>query len=291
MASGALAAVIMLVAGGATAAQATEKFDPLAIVEAQGLLQGKLQAQASTLKNSMKQTDASPEASVGGATTAQPVSIAPVSGSKSSTVDRLGAEVIHEDGYGFVTGTGTSGTNASFVVIENETAPDAFAFQIGDPSTTLTLVDDGSALVLNGSGEVVNYLAKPWARDAAGKELPTHYTVNGNTITQHVDTTGAQFPVVADPTTGCGFGWCSVYFNRAETNGIAAGGAVAAGAACAQLNPAAGAACAVVSGAIVVVAQGANANGNCVGIVGYGVPGALAGWNPFVEPRGTSHCP
>ncbi|MGO4434613.1 hypothetical protein AB4Y88_15365 [Paenarthrobacter sp. RAF9] len=108
----------------------------------------------------MKQTDASQEAPVGGATTAQPVSIVPVSGSKAGTVDRLGAEVIREDGYGFVTGTGTSGTNASFVVIENETAPNAFAFRIGDPSATLTLVEDGSALVANGSGDVVNYLAK-----------------------------------------------------------------------------------------------------------------------------------
>lgn len=42
-------------------------------------------------------------------------------------------------------------------------------------------------------------IEKPWAVDAAGKQLPTRYEVQGTTLSQIVDTTGATYPVVADP--------------------------------------------------------------------------------------------
>jgi|GEM_PF-4650327 len=49
-------------------------------------------------------------------------------------------------------------------------------------------------------GEVVVASFQPaWAIDATGMLLPTNYEVSGNTLTQVVDTTGATFPVVADP--------------------------------------------------------------------------------------------
>ena len=46
---------------------------------------------------------------------------------------------------------------------------------------------------------VMAHLPAPWAVDAAGTELPTEYVVDGDQLTQVVDTKGAQFPVVADP--------------------------------------------------------------------------------------------
>lgn len=42
-------------------------------------------------------------------------------------------------------------------------------------------------------------IASPWAYDADGHSLPTYFQVNGNQIAQIVDTSAAQFPVVADP--------------------------------------------------------------------------------------------
>lgn len=42
-------------------------------------------------------------------------------------------------------------------------------------------------------------LAAPWAVDATGAALPTWYEVTDTGVRQHVDTTGAVFPVVADP--------------------------------------------------------------------------------------------
>lgn len=69
--------------------------------------------------------------------------------------------------------------------------------------------------------EVYATIEAPWAVDAAGTSLPTSYTVNGNVLTQNVDTAGATFPVVADPTTAV-FGWylgpvVYITFSRADT--------------------------------------------------------------------------
>jgi hypothetical protein len=51
-------------------------------------------------------------------------------------------------------------------------------------------------------------IAKPWAKDANGKDLKTNYSViNGNTLRQSIDLQNAVFPVVADPI------WCGVAVN------------------------------------------------------------------------------
>ena len=50
-------------------------------------------------------------------------------------------------------------------------------------------------------------IAKPWAKDNNGKDLPTSYSVNGNNLRQTIDFTGAVFPVTADPI------WCGNAIN------------------------------------------------------------------------------
>jgi hypothetical protein len=95
-----------------------------------------------------------------------------------------------------------------------------------------TLVDDGAGgyTIVAGS-TAVGSVAAPWARDANGKALPTRYTTDSSgAITQHVDTTGAEFPVVADPRLTFGLGVYLNAFGR-EINVlgaalVAAGGAV-----------------------------------------------------------------
>lgn len=48
--------------------------------------------------------------------------------------------------------------------------------------------------------ETIAEIAAPWAVDASGAIVPTHYTVDGDTIVQTVVTTAeTAFPVVADP--------------------------------------------------------------------------------------------
>lgn len=76
----------------------------------------------------------------------------------------------------------------------------------------------GGVLVINNAtGKFDGRISAPWAYDATGKALPTSFTISGDTITQHVDATGAVFPVVADP--HYTWGWISgtVYFNKTET--------------------------------------------------------------------------
>ncbi|WP_431030849.1 hypothetical protein [Plantibacter sp. RU18] len=282
-----MTAVLALGAGSGAQASEHDDFDPLAIVQDRELLASEDNASGpqKPVQDQLRGEETLPA----------PVAISPIS--KTAGVYEVDAEatVITEASYGIVTGTGRENTNASFVVLRNASAPTSYDFEIGDPGTTLSLVEDGSAIVTDASGQAVNYLMAPWARDANGVELATHYTVADNIVTQHVNTTGAVFPVVADPTTGCGTGWCSVYFDHAETNAIAAGGPTGAGAltaGCALLNPVVGAGCAIVSGAIAAVALAAKTNDNCVGGVGYGFPGTpYGGWNPFIENKGSSHCP
>lgn len=78
-------------------------------------------------------------------------------------------------------------------------------------------------------------IESPWAVDAEGKYLATHYELLGDTIVQHVDTEGAVFPIVADPRLTFGLG---VYLNMtgaeiaAVATAIVGAGGVAAVATC-----------------------------------------------------------
>lgn len=65
---------------------------------------------------------------------------------------------------------------------------DPYLVQVGDAFKVLDLND-----------RYIVDLAAPWAIDASGRYLPTRYTLTGNELRQHVDFTGAVFPVVADP--------------------------------------------------------------------------------------------
>jgi hypothetical protein len=57
----------------------------------------------------------------------------------------------------------------------------------------------GGLVIVNERDEITAVVAAPWARDAKGRELPTHYTIRGSELVQAVDVAGAAFPVVADP--------------------------------------------------------------------------------------------
>jgi hypothetical protein len=89
-------------------------------------------------------------------------------------------------------------TNGSVDLVQDVTGPPA------DQSGTFT------------TSATVTTIHTPWAVDASGKSLPTTYTFANGVLTQKINTTGAAFPVVADPwVTG---GWFDyVHFSRNET--------------------------------------------------------------------------
>lgn len=89
-------------------------------------------------------------------------------------------------------------------VIENASAPRQYAYPVSLPDG-LTLergVDGDVSATPAGSSIPALYVAAPWAKDANGAPVPTHYEVSGNTITQVVDfSEQSSFPIVADPAT------------------------------------------------------------------------------------------
>lgn len=96
-------------------------------------------------------------------------------------------------------------------------ARNSTTYKVQLPSAeTLQLDPLGGVLVIQ-NGKWVGRFNAPWALDAANRSLPTSYSITSNTITQTVDTTGAQFPVVADPHYTWGIITGTVYFNKSET--------------------------------------------------------------------------
>lgn len=88
---------------------------------------------------------------------------------------------------------------------------------------------DGSVLLteLATEGEMTAQatIEIPWAKDSTGRSLPTSYSIQGGTLVQDVDTTGASFPVVADPRLTFGRG---VYLNVTGVEGKAIATAILA---------------------------------------------------------------
>lgn len=116
-------------------------------------------------------------------------------------------------------------------VLADTSAPTRFDYDLA--GSIPVIAADGSVGFATQAGLVL--IQSPWAFDARGVPVSTHYEVNGSTLTQVVDHTREDvvYPVVADPTfiTGSNafFGgrFGAVRFNRNETNQIAAGAGAA----------------------------------------------------------------
>lgn len=92
-------------------------------------------------------------------------------------------------------------------VLESADAPTDYTYTItGSEGSYLQLQDDGSVVLLSADGAWEGGVAAPWAKDANGAEVETSYSVDGNTLTQHVSATAdTEFPVVADPWLGVNY--------------------------------------------------------------------------------------
>lgn len=88
--------------------------------------------------------------------------------------------------------------------IKDATAPNFYDFPVDlGEGETLSINDDGSAVVKKLDGSTKLGIVKPWAVDKNKKQLNTWYTIeNSNVLRQNIELKDAGFPVVADPT------WC-----------------------------------------------------------------------------------
>lgn len=88
-------------------------------------------------------------------------------------------------------------------VIENRDADERFAYPLTLPAGhTLVPAADGGARIVDATGAVKAAFEPAWAKDAAGRSIPTHYSISGNTLTQVVEhraVADISYPVVADP--------------------------------------------------------------------------------------------
>jgi len=161
----------------------------------------------------------------------------------------LGAGEIAEDGS--VTYPGSEGVPAVnvlaadhslrlSVVIADAGEPTRYDYDLGE-GVSIEINSDGSATAValdtindpqtgakSQVERIVGDVQAPWAVDASGANIPTHYEAHGSVLTQVVDhaVSSAHYPVVADPT----FDQPNIFqyrirFNRAETATIASGGA------------------------------------------------------------------
>ena len=118
------------------------------------------------------------------------------------------------------------GTQA-VAVLKDRAAPNDISFTVRTPGVALAL-DPIGGIRVSRRGKTLGRISAPWALDASGRSLPTSYRLVGSTIVQHVNTTGAKFPVATDPHYTWGWVTGTVYFNRQETRTLAIGAAVAA---------------------------------------------------------------
>ncbi|WP_369963054.1 hypothetical protein [Leifsonia sp. EB34] len=175
-------------------------------------------------------------------------------------------------------------------VIDNANAPKRYAYPMDlAGGQSLQLNPDGSVIAAGADGTLSAFVAAPWAKDAKGNPVPTHYEVEGDTLVQVIDFTEATaFPVVTDPQ----FEWYmaipTVKTTRAETRelmGLGGGPSGPGGAAkaCGALLKVAGPAgiaaaglCAINIVSIMYNATNAYNSGQCARLlIGPGVIGTI----------------
>ncbi|MBW8872306.1 MAG: hypothetical protein JF618_09135 [Leifsonia sp.] len=133
------------------------------------------------------------------------------------------------------------GTVQISTVITSANAPKRYDYPVDIPGEqAVHLLDDGSAYVGIIDGNTISaYVPAPWAKDANGAAVGTHFEVSGDVLTQIVDFTGdTAFPVIADPTFEWYRGLPTVKTTRAETLALAT--PVSAAKMCGQVGKVAG---------------------------------------------------
>ena len=111
------------------------------------------------------------------------------------------------------------------IVLHSADAPQEHRFNLDlDGPADVTLTDEGGVLAVDPeTGFDLLYIEPPWAEDANGREVPTHFELDGDVLVQIVKhhEMRAAYPVVADPTYACGIVTCTMYLNRSETQAVA----------------------------------------------------------------------
>jgi hypothetical protein len=120
------------------------------------------------------------------------------------------AESLGDAAIGYDNGNGSStavvvrddGSVQVSTVIDGTFSPTRYQYDFTLPDDTVAVEVGGSVLFVQGNSLILG-LAPAWAKDAAGRDVPTWYEVSGTSVTQVV-AHGSEFmyPIVADPWMG-----------------------------------------------------------------------------------------
>lgn len=121
--------------------------------------------------------------------------------------------LVHEDG-----------SVQILTTITEASAPTEYRYVVDAASGGgLVLTDDGGVDVVGADGFVVSHVLAPWAVDANGNSVPTHFSIDGDNLTQIIEhDPGTAYPVVADPRIS--FGWAVyVKYSKSEVRSMVSG--------------------------------------------------------------------
>lgn len=135
------------------------------------------------------------------------VAIAEVSAGTPESILSLGETrdaVTRDDGTATVAQQKLDGSVQIITTIESSSAPTEYSFDLTLPdNASLRMNEDGSVVAYSETGAFVAGVHKPWAIDANGSAVPTHFTIDGNRLTQFVAHGGTDaYPIVTDPWLG-----------------------------------------------------------------------------------------
>lgn len=95
------------------------------------------------------------------------------------------------------------------ITIDNCTAPNRYEFtynldegqkMVSSAEYLGEEFDTNEIFIVNEDNEIQYLIEAPWAKDANGNDVPTHYEIEGDTLVQIVDfDENSAFPIVADP--------------------------------------------------------------------------------------------
>ncbi|GAA1738541.1 hypothetical protein GCM10009734_50570 [Nonomuraea bangladeshensis] len=89
----------------------------------------------------------------------------------------------------------------TLVNIDSAAAPERYEFRLNGDIARLVLNADGSVAAYDRKSLLIGGFAKPWARDALGRAVPTRYETMGTTLVQVVEHRGDTYTygITADP--------------------------------------------------------------------------------------------
>ena len=96
-----------------------------------------------------------------------------------------------------------TGGSRFFFLIHDETSSHESVIPVAvPPGGHMSVNQDGTVTVFDADGNPVSTIDAPWAYDANGTPIPTHYEIRDGQLVQVVDTTGIEnvlYPISADP--------------------------------------------------------------------------------------------